>query len=559
MFFRPTFLVRYAFSWAGEGFRWLIGLRRPYSVLTLNLGGLFPEAPTAAWWTAPQPRSFVELVSVLRWARLDRQLKAVLLNLEDTHLGWAQAFELRRSIEQLRAAEKTVWVSVTAASIPEYVVATAANKIYLAPAGGVELSGLASETIFVARALEKLGIEPFFVQAGPYKTAAEVFTQTRMSAAHREMAEHLLEDLYTQILTAVADGRGWSIDRARSTCDRGPFSAAEALEAGLVDGLGYPLEVQEALQKEVSDQQAPIEFPAYFSRRRRELQRQSWRFGKQHLALVYVSGPIVLDGHGGLTPAGAVRLTSLRRTLQMLAKQREACAVVVRIASPGGSAVASDLLWYELQKVANAKPVVVSMGDLAASGGYYVALAGRPIVAESTTLTGSIGVLSGTFRLRGLYHWLGIDKDRVERGAHTHLHSDYCPLTEEEQAILQRHADQFYQRFLDLVARERDLRPDQLQQVCGGRVWTGRSAVNAGLVDAIGGLEYALDEAKRLAGYAPSDALPLVQYPRPRSFWQSLFAPRHGLPPLPLPPVSGIPHLHRPQLWAILPFRTTFF
>lgn len=557
MFFRAIWWLRFALSWLVEGLRWLVGLRRPYRVLTLNLSGDFPEAPTPAWWSASQPRSFTELVTVLRWARLDPLLKAVLLNFEDVHLGWAQAFELRRSLEQLREAGKTVWVSLTAASLPEYVVATAAQKISLAPAGGVELSGLAAETIFVARALEKLGIDPFFVQAGPYKTAAEMFTQTRMSAAHREMAESLIEDLYVQILTAVATGRGWSIEQARSTCDRGPFSAAEALEAGLVDSLSYPTEVEEALQKEVGGEQPAIDFPSYFRRRHRELRRQAWRYGRAHLALVYVTGPIVLDAHGALVPAGAVRLTALRRTFQMLAKQRDARAVVVRIASPGGSAIASDLLWHEMQTVANVKPVVVSMGDVAASGGYYVALAGRPIVAESTTLTGSIGVLSGTFRLRGLYQWLGIDKDRVERGAHTHLQSDYAPLTEEERAILQRHADQFYCRFLDLVAQARDLAPEQLDKAAGGRVWTGRLAASVGLVDAIGGLEYALDEAKRLAGYTPVDPVPVAQYPRPKTFWQSLLAPHRAVPPIPLPPASPLGPRHRRELWAILPLRLT--
>ncbi len=544
------------FHFVSEGLRRFLGSRKPYATLFIEVSGELLETPPPPWG-ASRPRTFAELVAVLRAARCDPQLRALLLSFQDAHLGWAQAFELRRCIAKLKDAGKHVWVVLAHASVQEYVAASAAGKLFVCPAGGVELAGLAIETMFFARAMEKLGVEAYFVQAGSYKSAAEVFTRTSMSPAHREMAEQLVDDLYRQVVSAVAESRGWNGEQAHAVCSRGPFSAAEALEAKLVDEVDYPLSAGEKLQKQIGDALPMIEYPTYVRRRQRELKRLSKRFRKRCVALLYASGPIMPDGYGKLFPGAAGRFAEFQRCLRQLVEEAGVKAVVIRIDSPGGSAVASDLLWHEVERLAQAKPVVVSLGSVAASGGYYLALGGWLVVAEAVTLTGSIGVLSGRFRLRRLYDHLGIDKDRVERGAHTALHSDYAELSEEEAAILQRHAEEFHRRFKELVAHARHICPEKIERIANGRVWTGERALQMGLVDQLGGLEDAIREAKQLAGFDPDDPIPVVPFPRPRSLIEMLLRPVRRRQPVPVPPRALLDLLERPHAWAILPYQLT--
>lgn len=548
--------VRLAAHRVAEAFRTFFGGgRRRYATLCIELQGELPESPPPPLWGASRPRTFVEVLAVLQVARCDPHLQAVLLSFRDTDLGWAQAFELRRSIGRLREAGKKVWAVLEEASAMEYVAASTADKIWLLPTGSIDLSGLAIEAIFFTRALEKLGVEPYVVQAGVYKSAAETFTRTSMSPAQREAAAALLDDLYGQLLSAVAQARGWTLERAEEVLRSGPFSATEALDAGLVDALDYPSSVRDELQRAADDRRPPIGFAPYLRRQQRRLRRLARHSGKQGLAAVHVSGPLVSDGHAGLAPIATARLSDLQRCFRELAEQPQVRAVVVRIDSPGGSAVASDLLWHELNAVARAKPVVVSLGNTAASGGYYLGLAGALILAESSSITGSIGVFSALFRLRGLYDLLGIDKDRVERGAHTALRSDYAPLSEEEKAILRRHAEEFYGRFTQLVGTARDLSPAQVEQAAGGRVWTGRQALELGLVDGTGGFEDALREAKQLAGYEPEDWVPVTHYPRRKGLLERLLGPLRRTPPRQPRPSTAALLLSRPgELWALLPF-----
>lgn len=246
------------------------------------------------------------------------------------------------------------------------------------------------------------------------------------------------------------------------------------------------------------------------------------------------------------------------RDLTELRERDDIEAVVVRVASPGGSGLASDLLWHEMQRIKSRKPLVVSMGDVAASGGYYIGVAGCPVLAENGTITGSIGVLAGKPVLRKFYEKLGVTKEIVSHGRHAALHTDYLPLSDDDRKVLHGHAEQFYSEFLDKVAAGRSLPTEQVHEAAQGRVWTGKQAMGFGLIDQIGGLEQALAEAKLLAGHLPETRVAIETYPKPRRIWR-----------LPLP--FGLPltqlsltepwwrEAARERLWAILPFRLRFF
>ena len=516
-----------------EALRWLFGRKRPFAFLRITLRGELAETAPAGFWSTVHPRTFAELVIALNWARNDERIRAVFVHCEQAVLGWAQTQELHRSLMALRQAGKRVYVALGQASTPEYVLASAADQIFLSPAGSLALAGLNAEVWFFARALAKLGIQPEIVQVGEYKTAAEVFTATQMSAAHREATQALVDAILHTITEAVARGRGWDVEQVRELLEGGPYDAQAAMGNKLVDALEDPTSAEAKVLEYLGlTQSQGIDFHAYTHRRALELRRLWWRYRGQHIAVVHIAGSLFES------PIAHSRIASLLRDLEQLKDAANVLAVVVRVASPGGSAFAADRLWHALLRVAERKPVVTSCGDVAASGGYYVALVGKPLFAEATSIMGSIGVLSGRFVLREFYHWLGIDKDRVVRGKHPGLTSDVLPLTPQERSLLERHAQSFYRRFLEVVGMARELSEQEVEASARGRIWSGTAALERGLIDALGGLEQALDAAKLLAGFDPKTALPIVHYPRPRPVWQSLLERLQPTPPIPLPPMG---------------------
>lgn len=543
----------------------IAGRRRPYGVLTLELSGDLSEdgGEQRVLGLLRRPSTdFFNLVSLLRWARDDARLQGVLLSCNDVHASWARLQGLRRAVEKLRAAGKQVWVHLNGAGVAEYYLATAADRISLAPAGSLDVTGLSSEAIFFLGGLEKLGIQADIVQMGRYKAAAEPFTRKEMSAEHREMMESLVDDLYGQLIEGVTAGRGLEPRAARELLDRGPFISKEALEARLVDRLAYADEVEKELI-EACGGAAKIDHQSYARRRGREVQRRALQRHDSTLALLHVCGTIKsgesIPGPEGANGVGAATLAS---ALEELRERDDICAVILRVASPGGSGLASDLMWRELVRTRETKPLVVSCGDVAASGGYYIAIAGTPLFAEPGTITGSIGVIAGKANLRGLYDRLGVTKELVTRGKHAKIHSDYVPLEGDERARLQAEAEGFYEIFLDKVANARKLNREAAMAAAEGRVWTGRQAWARGLVDELGGFEEALAAAKKLAGIPPDEPVLVERFPRPRRLWK--LAIDFNLPNQnrALDLASLLPSLRfvvRDRVWALFPFDLRFF
>jgi protease-4 len=550
-----------AFWSASEAVLRLLGRRAPYGILKFDLAGELPEQPVEYRLLGLPRRSrddYFKLIAVLRWAREDPQLRAVFVRCGDLRTGWAKVQEIRRSLAALRGAGKIVWVYLTHAGIHEYVLASVADWVVLAPAGTLAVAGLSSEVTFIAGALRKLGVEPELIQMGKYKSAAEVFTRTDMSEPHREMVEGLVQDLYAQVVDLIADGRHIDPAQARVWLDRGPFVARDAARDGLVDALGYEDEAEEQLRAQCGDA-ATIELPDYFARRSRAVRRIVLRRNRAAVGLLHISGTVKTgESIPGPDAASACGAASVAQDLAQLRERNDIAAVVLRVSSPGGSGLASDLIWHEVVRTRQRKPVVVSFGDVAASGGYYIGVAGNPVIAEGGTITGSIGVLAGKALLRGLYEHLGVTKQVVTRGRHAALYSDYIPLGDEERQLLESEAEFFYTDFVSKVAAGRRLSQEAVAVAAEGRVWTGRQAHGLGLVDQLGGLERALDEAKVLAGLSPDELVRIERYPKPKRLWKvslQLNPPHSRLSAL----LPWFRFVVGERVWAVLPFDFRFF
>lgn len=549
-----------ACSYAAEALLYALGRRPGYGILKLELSGEFSEEPAEYRLLGLLQRrrdDYFSLIALLRWAREDADLAGVFIRCEDLRIGWAKVQELRQSIIALREAGKTVWVHLVHGGVREYVLAAAADQVIVPPAGTLDVAGLSSEVTFLAGTLHKLGIEAELVQMGKYKSAAETFTRSDMSAPHREMVESLIHDLYEQVTEAVAEGRRMTPDAVRAVLDRGPFTSREAEREHLVDALLYEDEAEDRLRAQCNNRKV-IDRPAYFARRARITRRETLRHHGPSIGLVHMTGTIKSgESVSGTDAASACGAAGAARDLKTLRERRDIGAVVVRIASPGGSGLASDLIWHEVMRTRKQKPVVISFGDVAASGGYYIGVAGMPVLAEAGTITGSIGVLAGKALLKGLYAHLGVTKEVITRGRHAALYSDYVPLGPEERQRLHAEAEFFYTDFMNKVAAGRQLSAEAVAAAAEGRVWSGRQAQALGLIDQIGGIERAIDEAKVLAGLSPDARVPVERYPRRRRLLKLSF--NLSSPQGHLPIVPWLRFITGERVWAILPFDFKFF
>lgn len=489
-----------------------------HSFLDLRLDGALPERPPVeeALPFERQPPSLRTYIESLDRARTDASVSAVMLRVGSLpDAGWAKIEELRAAVQRFRKSGKPAYAYLETVENREYYLASACDKVYALPTALFVLTGLATEVTFFRGGFDKLGVEAEFVGIGKYKNAPNQFTETGFTEPHREQMEALLDSLDTDFVNGIAEGRGKSAAQVRAWIDAGPYDARDAQRLGLVDELLYEDELEERLGATTRLT------PGAYVRGGRGFAGLS--FGRPKLAVVYALGDIV-DGRsssgafGGESAGSQTIAAALRRARD----SSDVRAVVLRVDSPGGSGTASDAIWRELRLTRDVKPVVVSMGDYAASGGYYIAMAGDHIVAEPGTITGSIGVFAGKFSLRGLYDKLGISKESVTRGRRAGLFSDYRPWTPDEREQVHGLMASFYQDFITRVAQHRNKTVDEVHAIAQGRVWTGREALRVGLVDELGGLDRALAVAKQRAGLAAGQDVDVLVLPERRSFFELL-------------------------------------
>jgi len=422
-------------------------------------------------------------------------------------LPWAAMQELRLGVRAFAASGKPTiaWAESFgegSGDMAAYVLATGFEQIWLQPGGGLGLLGVGVETTFVRGALDHLGIEPQLEQRYEFKNAADIFMRTEFTEAHRAALDRLAESVFTEAVAAIASARGIEAAHVRELVDTGPRTAPDARDAGLVDELGYRDEVYAAMRSRVGADAKLLFADRWRPHRRPHLPARI----KGHVALVEVRGAIV-SGRTHRGPMGRqVGSDSVGAALRAATNDEHVRAVVLRIDSPGGSAVASDTIWREVCRVRDAgKPVVVSMGEAAASGGYYIACPADVIVALPSTLTGSIGVLGGKVVVRALFDRLGLSTGSVSHGSRSLMFSPRRGFSDDERERLAASMDAIYEDFVAKVARGRGRPVAEIETIARGRVWTGSDAVGIGLVDELGGLRDAVRIARSRAGL-PADA-----------------------------------------------------
>jgi protease IV len=463
-----------------------------------------------------------EVVEGLRHAAGDPAVLALVAKVGPWRHGLAWAQELRGAVKAFRENGKPAiaWAESFGEFGPgtvPYYLAAGFDEIWLQESGDVGLTGVAAEVTFLRGALDKAGIEPQFGQRYEYKNAADILTQREFTEAHREAVTRLVDSASDQVVSGVAAARGLTEEQVRGIIDRAPLTAAEAMDAGLVDHVGYRDEVYTAARERTADQGTTEPVLRYVSRYAKagpaELARRLKERGRPVVALVHGGGPIKVGRSGRGPLAGpSMGADTVAAAFRSATRDDSVKAILFRVDSPGGSYVASDTIRREVELARRAgKPVIVSMGTLAASGGYFVSMAADAIVAQPGTLTGSIGVLAGKGVVRDLVAKLGLTHGEVAAGEHALMFSSRREFTPGEWERLQLWLDRVYEDFTAKVAAHRGLSREQVHDVARGRVWTGADAAERGLVDELGGLADAADLARKRAGL-PIDA-PLRPWP----------------------------------------------
>ena len=492
-------------------------------ILELDLTDGIAEGPVTDPLSAIMSRRKLRLSDVLeglKRARRDDRVRALVVKVGGGRIGLARMQEIRESVSAFRESGKltVAWSEsfgeFTHGNVP-YYLATAFDRIYLQPSGMLGLTGVAIEQLFLHDALAKAGIAFQAAKRYEYKSAADNLTERAFTPAAREAAEQLTASVAGQITAAIAERRGKTELQARALLDRGPFLADDALAEGLVDALGYRDEVYADVRKEAGPD-AMLQYVARYHRthalaqRARKLPNPRERF----VAVIYASGPI-RQGRSARSPLGGSSIGSdtVASALRAATSDDRVRAVLLRVNSPGGSAVASDTIWREVVRIrAAGKPVVVSMSDLAASGGYYISMAADVIVAQPGTITGSIGVITGKPVLAEALDRIGVTTDSVSVGSGATMFAPTHPFSDEEWQRLNTWLDAIYRDFTEKVASGRRMTVEQVHEVARGRVWTGADAAQNGLVDELGGMADAAGIARRRAGL-PAGA-PLRAFPR---------------------------------------------
>jgi protease-4 len=495
-----------------------------HAVLVLEVGGELPEnAPTdvVTYIRGARTPTVRSVVETLHKAKVDSRVAAVLLKPTGFDSPyWAKVQELRDAVVDFRESGKPVYAYLEYADERNYYLATAADRILLMPSATLDLTGVATYALFLRGTFDKLGIVPDMHHIGDYKTAVNTYTETGYTPAHKEMDESLNRDLFDQIVRVVAESRQKSNAEVRTLIDSAPFLASEALKAGLVDELAYEDQATAQLRDDSGNTLERLEADDYA-----RVAPASLGLNRgPRVAVIYASGAIV-SGRGGFDPLNGETLGSdtLIEAIRDARKDRSVRAIVLRIDSPGGSATASDAIWRELMLARNERadrPLVVSMSDLAASGGYYIAMPGEVIVAQPSTLTGSIGIFGGKLVTGGAYRKVGANIESTSIGRNAEIYSPERPFNASEIERVETQLRAFYTEFVRKVADSRHTTTEQIEAVAQGRVWTGQQAKANGLVDELGGLDRAIAIAKERAKLPADSSVEVVTYPRAKTFYE---------------------------------------
>jgi protease-4 len=533
--------------------------------------------------------NFKARIDRIHKARTDKDVQALFLEVDGLTVGWGKLDELSAAIAAFRASGKKAFAYVESGAPKDYLLALACDDVCFPESSWLMLTGLRIEATFYKDLLEKLGIKADMLQMGDFKGAAEPFTRNSLSKENREQLTRVLDDYFekgiVERIVGSRPARNFTAAQVRKLIDEGPYSAPGALAAGLIDRTGY-LDAYPAVMKKALKVSSVKLVRDYGKKKEEELDvftlYRKLLFGPTKpvssrapkVALIYASGAITSGKSGSSLLGGEVMGSeTMVKAIRQAEEDKTVKAIVLRVDSPGGSALASDLIWNELRRCK--KPVVASMSDVAASGGYYISMGARKIYAEPGTLTGSIGVVGGKLATGGAWNKIGVKTEVISRGAHSGILSSTAPFTPSERATFKRLMETVYNQFLDKALQGRaragkKMTRAELEKLAGGRIWTGRQAKENGLVDELGTLEDAIADAWKMAGM-PAEKVPeLLQLPKPRGLLESLLerttdAQLTGLevralrtvPGLAekLRPVVGMLELRHEPVWLVMPFQ----
>ena len=491
------------------------------SVLVIDATGQIEEQRVPDFFSAFNGTVPVlhDYLDALDNARTDPRITGLVVRIAPLETGWAKLEEIRNHLLAFRASGKPsiCYLGYDGIQNQEYYLASACQQIWLVPTTPVSIRGMMAEAIFVRGTLDKLKIVPEYYHIAEFKTAGNMFTEKKFTPAHKEEVESLLHSVYEQYLGDTSKARGMSRDEFEAILNRGPLATADALASKIVDKLGYWDQVQDFFKRRAGGWN-PISLNSY----RTSLNAPN--FALQKIAIVYASG-LIVSGSSGTTPAGGSIMggDSVAADIRKARMDSSIKAIVLRVDSGGGSVVGSEVIRREVELAHEVKPVVVSMSDVAASGGYWIASPADKIVADPNTITGSIGVLIGKLNVSGLFNLLGVSTDYVATSDNDTLFSAQQNFTPAQRDYIEKSLHETYDEFTKGVAAGRKMSVEAVDKVGKGRVWSGAQAKDLGLVDELGGTDHAIEVAKRLAHIPASDSVRIVRLPEEKTFFQQLF------------------------------------
>lgn len=528
-----------------------LSVGRPGGVwVELTMEGSPSEAPDPGLFGGGRT-AFTSFVVYLERLRADDHVEGVVVRLRGFDAGWSQIEELRASVRRLRDAGKHVYFHLGETGTRGYWLATAGDGIWVDPPGGMWLTGLYRSVTYYDALFRKLGVKAQFAKIGDYKSFPEAFTGTGPTEPASAMQDWLLDGLWDDVVGGIAEGRGKTPEQVRALVDTGPFTSKDAVDAGLVDGAVYWDEITEAVGEKFG---RPISL-----RRGYVPESPLWPVWgiPDRIAVIAIEGSIT-DGTSTTIPLLGMQIAGARTieaAIDAALGDPTVRAIVLRIDSPGGASLGADHVWRKVVQARDQKPIVVSMGDVCASGGYYIAVGAHTVLADRTTYTGSIGIFTGKFSVRGLFDLIGLDSHAWQRGANADLLSWDVPWTDAQQSMVLKKLEFYYGQFLDAVATGRGMTADEVDAVAQGRVWLGSQAQERKLVDRIGGVHEAILAAKAAAGLDADHPVAIRMLPE-KSFMERLIG--EVVPPLPIsmevgaPPVEAAPDAATLEAEALL-------